>query len=230
MGLGVVAVLALASANVMASTAAAMLHGNGGVSVNGSSVMQTTTVFSGDRIETAPNSSVNLSMNGSSILVSEKSSLIFNGADVSFASGGAIVKTTQGLSARFRQVNVAPSKLMARFQLLQKGNILKVAALEGDLAIANGNKNIALVAGQSVDIPLSEQERQSGDRTEVAQNSDGGSGTADSSAPSPDPRQAQPLPAGSDKTGLIVGGIEATGVAIAGLVLVSQKPISPKGP
>src|SRR5437868_13291053 len=98
-------IMALVSADAMASSAAAaILRGNGGISVNGSAVTPTSTVFKGDRIDIAPNSTVTLSTNGSSVLVEQNSSLIFNGENVSFTSGGAIVKTAQGMVAKFQRV------------------------------------------------------------------------------------------------------------------------------
>jgi hypothetical protein len=234
--IGLSLVLALASVSAMATTTAAMLHGAGGVSVNGSAVMQTSTVFSGDTIETAPNSSASLSMSGSSVLVTEKSSLVFNGRDVSFASGGGIVKTAQGFSARFWQVNVSPAKSTARFQLLQKGNVLNVAALEGDVSILNGNKSIALQAGQSVDIPLVEQEQKGRKRAGAAQDSNqgGGVGSANSStatgAPEPPQGGGTAGSAWDVNKGVIAGSISVSAVAITGILLVTHKPISPSGP
>src|SRR5437879_10445853 len=92
-------VFALACGDAMASASAATLYGSGRVSVNGNAVMPTTTVFGGDLIETAPNAVANLTMNGSSILVGQNSSLVFNGQGVSFASGAAVLQTSQGMAA-----------------------------------------------------------------------------------------------------------------------------------
>src|SRR4051812_20211528 len=149
-------VLALACGDAMASAAAATLHGNGGVSVNGNPVMPTTTVFGGDVIETASNSAANLTMNGSSVLVGQNSSVVFNGQGVSFASGGAVLQTSQGMPAQFHGVTVTPSQAAAKFKLQQKGHTLNVAALEGNLTIANGTNSFALPAGKSVDVNLDE--------------------------------------------------------------------------
>src|SRR5882757_5374130 len=150
---------ALASADALAAVAAATLHGNAGVSVNGNAVTPTSTVFGGDRIETAPNSAASLTMNGSSVLVGQNSNLVYNGQSVSFASGGAVVQTSQGMSAKFDRVDITPNQASAKFRLEQKGNILTVSALEGNVSIANGTKNLALNAGQQVDIDLKAQDR-----------------------------------------------------------------------
>jgi hypothetical protein len=192
---------ALACGDAMASAAAATLHGNGGVSVNGNPVMPTTTVFGGDMIETAPNAAANLTMNGSSVLVGQNSSVVFNGQGVSFASGGAVLQTSQGMAAQFKSVTITPSQPAAKFKLQQKGHTLNVAALEGNLSIVNGTSNLSLAAGKSVDINLDAPQ---------------GSNTAATSA---------------DLTGgLIAGAGAVVAVAVAGIVAVSQKPVSPSGP
>jgi hypothetical protein len=192
---------AFACGDAMASAAAATLRGNGGVSVNGNPVMPTTTVFGGDQIETAPNAVANLTMNGSSVLVGQSSSVVFNGQGVNFASGSAVLQTSQGMAAQFHSVTVTPSQPSAKFKLQQKGHTLNVAALEGNLSIVNGTGSFALVAGKSMDINLDEP--------------------AQGSASSP----------GSGISGGVIAGIGASiAAAVAGIVAVSQKPVSPAGP
>src|SRR5437763_15121132 len=94
--------LLLSSASVYCSAAAAgMLRSNGGVSVNGAPVTPVTTVFAGDRIETAPKAGGNLTVNSSSLLLDENSSLVFNGQGMDFQCGGGTIQTTQGLAARY---------------------------------------------------------------------------------------------------------------------------------
>jgi hypothetical protein len=194
---------ALACGDAMASAAAATLHGNGGVSVNGNPVMPTTTVFGGDVIETAPNAAANLTMNGSSVLVGQSSSVVFNGQSVSFASGGAVLQTSQGMAAQFHSVTITPSQPAAKFKLQQKGHTLNVAALEGNLSIVNGTSSIGLAAGKSVDINLDAPTQDSSGKTATATNVSGG---------------------------LIAGAGAVVAVAVAGIVAVSQKPVSPAGP
>lgn len=212
----------LVSADALATVAAATLHGNGGVSVNGNAVMPTSTVFGGDRIETAPNSAASLTMNGSSVLVGQNSNLVYNGQSVSFASGGAVVQTSQGMSAKFDHVDITPNQASAKFRLEQKGNILTVSALEGNVSIANGTKNLALNAGQQVDIDLKAQDRRKSAGNELDSSNTSAGGTAD---PNPTPT------ANENTTGtMIAAGGTVAAVAIAGIVAVSQKPISPSGP
>src|SRR5437016_969698 len=98
---GLVVLLAMLDTNVFGAVAAGMLRSNGGVSVNGSPVTPVTTVFAGDRIETAPKAVGSVSVNGSSLLLEENSSVVFNGQDMDFYCGGGTVQTTQGMSARY---------------------------------------------------------------------------------------------------------------------------------
>src|SRR5436309_3365646 len=111
-----VVIFSLASGNAWAAVAAAVLHGSGGVSVNGGAVTPTTTVFAGDHIDTAPDSAANLSMNGSSVLVNQSSSLIYSGQSMNFTAGGATIKTEQAMGAKFQRVTITPSQSVAKYQ------------------------------------------------------------------------------------------------------------------
>jgi hypothetical protein len=209
---------ALASADAVAAVSAATLHGNGGVSVNGNAVMPITTVFGGDRIETAPNSAASLTMNGSSVLVGQNSNLIYNGPGVSFSSGRGVIQTSQGLGAKFAGVAITPNQPAAKFQLEQKGDILTVAALEGSLSIADGANVISLNPGQQVDVDLKAKDRKKAGGADVPSS----------------PSQAGSV-SGTVSQGVSAGTVMAASgtvmaVAITGIIAVSQKPISPSGP
>jgi hypothetical protein len=214
---------ALISADALAAVAAATLHGNGGVSVNGNAVTPTSTVFGGDRIETAPNSAASLTMNGSSVLVGQNSNLIYNGPSVSFASGGAAVQTSQGMGAKFDHVAITPNQPSAKFRFQQNGTMLTVVAVEGSLSIANGTKNLALNAGQQVDIDLNAKDRKKAGADEP------GSSSTDAQGSSTNPNPT-PVDNGNVTGTMIAGAGAVIGVAIAGIVAVSQKAISPSGP
>src|SRR5207249_3956540 len=134
----VVVLLAILGTNVFGAVAAGMLRSNGGVSVNGSPATSVTTVFAGDRIETAPKAVGNISVNGSSLLLEENSSVVFNGQDVDFYCGGGTFQTTQGMRARFGRLAVKPTKDAARYQVQQTGATLRISAVEGDLTLFDG--------------------------------------------------------------------------------------------
>jgi len=219
---------ALISADALAAAAAATLHGNGGVSVNGNAVTPTSTVFGGDRIETAPNSAANLTMNGSSVLVGQNSNLVYNGPTVSFASGGAAVQTSQGMAAKFDHVAITPNQPSAKFRFQQNGNMLTVVAMEGSLSIVNGTKNLALNAGQQVDIDLNAKDARKAAGDEIGSSNTSTSGTG---AGSPAQGGSSQSASNFTTTGSILAASGAVmGVAIAGIVAVSQKAISPSGP
>src|SRR5436309_1522060 len=101
--------------SAFAAATAGMLRSNGGVSVNGAPVTPVTTVFAGDRIETAPKAGGNITISGSSLLLEENSSMVFTGQEMDFYCGGGTIQTTQGVSARYGRVAVKPSKDSARY-------------------------------------------------------------------------------------------------------------------
>src|SRR3954471_11840827 len=138
---------------MLGAATAAMLRSNGGVSVNGSPVTPVTTVFAGDRIETAPNAAGSITVNGSSLLLNENSSMVFNGEGMDFQCGGGTIRTTQGLTSRYGRMLVKPANDAARYRVQQTGATLQVSALEGNLSLNDGVKSFNLVAGNSMNIP-----------------------------------------------------------------------------
>jgi len=217
--------LALPGTNAFAAVAG-MLRSNGGVSVNGSPATSVTTVFAGDRIETAPKAVGNISVNGSSLLLEENSSMVFNGQDMDFYCGGGTVQTTQGMTARYGRLAVKPAKDAARYQVQQTGATLRVSALEGDLTLSDGAKNFNLPVGKSMNIPYT------GCGQQVAKNEvpDGvNSGTPNPPAPQPAP-PADPLPASVGTGALVTSPAAVVSVALAGLIAVAKNPVSPHVP
>jgi hypothetical protein len=225
----VLMVISLSSAEAFAaSAAAAMLRSNGGVSVNGSPVNPVTTVFAGDRIETAPQAAASLTMNGSSLLLDQNSSLTFTGDEMSFYCGGGTVQASQGLSARFGRVAVKPAKGTARFQVQQSGEMLKVSAIDGSLTVSDGAKTIDLAAGNSTTLPNLGCGQMA---KNTPQNITSGNANAN---PSPTSSPTQPATAPQSPSGwtrgMIIPPSAVLATSIAGFILVNQNPVSPSGP
>ncbi len=226
----VLLVFSLSSAEAFASAAAGMLRSNGGVSVNGAPVNPITTVFAGDRIETAPQAGASLTMNGSSLLLDPNSSLTFTGNEMNFYCGGGTVQANQGLSARFGRVAVKPAKDNARFQVQQSGEMLKVSAIDGNLTVSDGMKSVNLAPGNSTSVPNLGCGQMAKNTTpqEIGNNTNT---AADSNPQSAAPQQGS----AGNTTGVYTKGMTAApaavlGVAVAGIILVNQTPVSPSKP
>src|SRR3979490_135138 len=83
-----------------ADSAAAMLYSNGTAWINGTTVPKSAAVFSGDLVQTRPDSTANLSSNGSSVMVLADSLVKFQGEAVEIEHGAIRIGTAQGLGTR----------------------------------------------------------------------------------------------------------------------------------
>lgn len=222
--IGLVAVLSAPAG--AASAVAAMLRSNGGVSVNGSPASTSvTTVFAGDRIETAPKAVGNISFNGSSVLVDENSSVVFSGQDLDFTCGGGTLKTAQGAGARYGRYAVRPAKDSARFQVQQTGATLKVTALEGDVSLSDGAKNFSLAAGNSMNVPYTGCVQMAKADMPSNLNNVGNPEPAPQNAPTPVPEGS-----GASSAAVVIAPAVVVSLALAAIIAVTQNPVSPGGP
>jgi len=89
-------------------TVAAILHTQGGVWVNGYEAHDSSSVFAGDIIETKPDSSANLILDGSSVLIAPQSVSKFQGDLLELDHGGVSVATSKGFKVRVNCILVVP--------------------------------------------------------------------------------------------------------------------------
>ena len=219
----VVLLLAMLGTSVFGAVAAGMLRSNGGVSVNGSPATSVTTVFAGDRIETAPKAVGNITVTGSSLLLEENSSMVFNGQDMDFYCGGGTIQTTQSMSARYGRLAVKPVKDTARYQVLQSGPTLKISAMDGDLILSDGTKDLNVPAGRSMNVPYTGCVQQL-PKSDVQ---DGVNTSAATVNPQPSPiPSTTPMGTGAS----VVAPSTVASVALTGIIAVSKNPVSPQAP
>jgi hypothetical protein len=225
----VLLVISLSGVALASNAAAAMLRSNGGVSVNGSPVNSVTTVFAGDRIETAPQAGASLTVNGSSLLMDANSSMLFSGDEMNFYCGGGTIQTAQGLSARFGRMAVKPAKGTARFQVQQSGAELRVSALDGDLSVFDGEKTINLTPGNSASVPnLGCGQLAKNIPQDIVNNSVNNVPNAPPNSP---PVASAPTTGTHVWTrGMLAAPSAVMGVAVTGIILIQQHPVSPSGP
>ena len=210
-------------ATLYSASTTGMLRSSGGVSVNGAPVTPVTTVFSGDRIETAPQAGGNLTVGGSSLSLSENSSLLFTTQGMDFQCGGGTIQTSQGLAARFGRTTIKPAKDAARYRVQQNGASLQVTALDGDLSLTEGAREFNLPAGKSATVAYNGCVAQMAkadvqDAVTKTQAADGGT--------------PPPIGPANNSTlhGVITGSSVIAGVTVTGVILVNQNPASPSHP
>src|SRR5207253_1238150 len=120
--------------------------------VNGSPVGTVTTVFAGDRIETAPKAAGSVTVGSSSVVLNENSSVLFNGQSMDFQCGGGTIQTSQGLAARYGRTIVKPVKESARYRVQQTGASVQISAMDGDLSLTDGSREFTVEAGKSANL------------------------------------------------------------------------------
>ncbi len=78
----------------------AMLYAHGNVTLNGQAVGSSTTIFTGDRLDTADSSVVTINRTGSSIIVNPNSSIQYGQSSIDIMRGTARLST---LSVQYGQ-------------------------------------------------------------------------------------------------------------------------------
>lgn len=142
--------LGLSPAYLWASPPQATVQAQGNVTVNGSRVENTTTVFAGDKIQTAESSIANITAQGTMVQLSPNSSAIFSDKTLDLGCGSALVTTSLGEVVRVAGVTIMPAtQSLTKFQVSQAPGALKVSAQEGSLIVDDGTKH-ALEAGKTM--------------------------------------------------------------------------------
>ena len=121
---------------VAGETASAMLYTNGAAWLNGSEVPKSAAVFSGDMLQTRPDSTASIQSNGSSVMVLADSLVKFEGPAVELEHGAVRVTTSRALAARAGDVTVKPvSDSWTEFQVTDVDGRVQIAANKGDVTV-----------------------------------------------------------------------------------------------
>jgi hypothetical protein len=126
-----------------------MLHARGAVTLNGNKAPASSAVFAGDTLRTAADAAASISARGSQILLAANTSAVLGDNALQLDSGSAVVTTSTGMTAGVRDLTIGPAKDdTARYLIEQAEGRVKIAALEGGLAIRNGSETTTLAAGR----------------------------------------------------------------------------------
>jgi len=133
-----------------ADTNAAMLYTNGAAWVNGAHVPRSSSsIFSGDLLQTRSDSVANINEPGSSITVLSDSLVQFQGTSVMIEHGGVTVSTSRGVGTTAGDVKVLPaSYTWTEFDVTDVDGTVRIAARKGDLTINDGKETFTLAQGQ----------------------------------------------------------------------------------
>src|SRR6202165_5966294 len=130
-------------------TASAMLYTNGAAWVKGSEVLKSAAVFSGDMLQTRPDSTASIQSNGSSVMVLADSLVKFEGPAVELEHGAVRVTTSRGLAARAGEVTVKPAaNTWTEFQVTDVDGRVQIAANKGDVTVQDEKGTTTVTQGQ----------------------------------------------------------------------------------
>jgi hypothetical protein len=145
---------------IAADSGAAMLYTDGAW-LNGSRVPQSSAIFSGDLVQTRPDSAANIHAPGSSVTVLGDSLVEFEGASLKVEHGGVSVSTSKGMATTAGDVRVAPASIASwtEFNVIDTDGTVRIAARKGDLNVTDADGKVTLLA-QGQDKTLDEQSDQ----------------------------------------------------------------------
>jgi hypothetical protein len=130
-------------------TASAMLYTNGAAWLNGSEVPKSAAVFTGDLLQTRPDSTASIQSNGSNVMVLADSLVKFEGPAVELEHGAVRVTTSRSLAARAGDVTIKPaSDTWTEFQVTDVDGRVQIAANKGDVTVQDDKGTTTVTQGQ----------------------------------------------------------------------------------
>ena len=128
---------------------AAMLYSHGTALLNGNSIARSSAIFSGDLVQTNPDSVANINATGSSVLVLNDSLIQYEGSTVELEHGGVTISTSKSLATRAGDVTVSPTaSVWTEFEVRDVDGKVQIAARKGDLTIRDDSGTTTLAQGQ----------------------------------------------------------------------------------
>ena len=133
-----------------ADNSAAMLYTNGTAWVNGAHVPRTSSsIFSGDLLQTRSDSVANINSPGSTITVFSDSLVQFEGSSLRVDHGGVTIATSKGVGTTVGDIRVLPlANSWTEFNVIDVDGTVRIAARKGDLTVSDGAGTVTLAQGQ----------------------------------------------------------------------------------
>lgn len=148
-------IFVLPAAMMSAEMQGAMLYTTNSVILNGTQVTRTAAILPGDKVTVPSNSTVTISLKGTSILVPKNSSLIFTGNAVELEPQAAVsVNTKYGMAAEISGLKIAPAKNgAAHYQVARFNGKVYVAAVQGSVLVASASGTRTIAEGTKASMP-----------------------------------------------------------------------------
>lgn len=191
-----------------------MLYTNGPTWLNGSEAPRSAAVFSGDLLQTRPDSTASIQSNGSNVMVLADSLVKFEGPAVEIEHGAVRVTTSRGLAARAGDVTVKPAgDAWTEFQVKDVDGRVEIAANKGDVTVQDDKGTTTVTQGQQTTRDdTSDTDKKKKKRRRAAGAETAAHGGIMSSTP------------------VVYGGLAAAGGAAIWIWTRSEPPVSPSCP
>lgn len=144
---------------VLAESQAAMAVVSGVAALNGMAIHNTTTVFSGDLLETSANSALTINTNGSSILIGANSRVHYFGNSIDLHLGSTQVNTTKSLEVETESIKISPNSTSAKFRVDRAPHTVVIAALEKEVRVNNNGETTVVPPGSTVTLVEQDQDQ-----------------------------------------------------------------------
>ncbi len=144
---------------VLADSQAAMVMVSGIAALNGTAMGGTTSIFSGDLLETGANSAITINTKGSTILIGANSRVHYFGNSVDLHSGSTQVNTSQKLQVQTETIKIEPNSTSAKFLVNRAPHTVVISALEKDLRVDNNGDTRVVPAGTTVTLEEKDQDQ-----------------------------------------------------------------------
>jgi ribosome-associated protein YbcJ (S4-like RNA binding protein) len=126
-----------------------VLQASGNVQVNGNASRRTTTLFSGDVVETDEGSAANIIAGGSSVLVLSGTAMKFLGNGVELTQGGMAIATSEAMTATVDGLTITPAaRKFSKFEVAEDDDTVVIAARQGNVAVSDGQQTSTVPEGQ----------------------------------------------------------------------------------
>ena len=168
--LAVILPSSIAAQSVTEQSASAILHTDGGVWVNGYEAHDSSAIFPGDLVETKPNSSANLVLDGSTVLLAPETVGKFQGDLFELDHGVVSVVTSKGFKVRVNCIRVVPAvNEWTQYVVSDLNGSVQVSAKKLDVNIerAQGRGKPTIEGDASQKASVHEGEQKSYDESEM---------------------------------------------------------------
>jgi len=202
-----------------ADAGSAILRSAGGVWVNGNEIAGSTTIFSGDSLETKPGFVANLDVEGSSVLIQPESIVKFEGTYLTLEHGSVSVGTSTAMSVHVNCIRVEP--------LSNDRTQYDVADVTGKVEVAAHKDDVKITQTGSAHKPSAENSSSSAVVHEGQQGSRDESQACGAASPPESPAHGLPT------KWIEIGGGAGAGVVVICLLLCKSPPkntVSPSDP